>query len=106
MCELSELSTSGPEGQWLLGMDVRANARCGEVARTYPALEFSRRYLRAASMAGLGGRFRPSRGQSGETGRYLCLRTTDWLTSRLEGVKKLATARGCCGFGNTDKLQA
>jgi len=23
-----------------------------------------------------------------------------------EGVKKLATARGCCGFGNTDKLQA
>jgi hypothetical protein len=23
-----------------------------------------------------------------------------------EGVKKLATARGCCGFGNADKLQA
>jgi hypothetical protein len=28
-----------------LRMDVRANARCGELARTYPASEFSRRHL-------------------------------------------------------------
>jgi hypothetical protein len=29
-----------------------------------------------------------------------------WITRGREGVKKLATARGCCGFGNADKLQA